>query len=351
MSHTSKPAICFSSQRANCDASGLLFRVCNLSRPLTAVLTILVAGCVTVPESRGASARFDPAAVVSSDRLIVSGERIGPLRLDGKIDEVVKLYGPGTVRKRSSGAPELFVLQTWDAIGLWVQFDSMTGNIIWISIDSSGSNPWAEYATGDGIRLGTQQQELVTIMGPAERTIAQGGATSLYYDRRGVRFTLADTGPLAGKVGAMRVVWPSVPHGDTLVVPGKRISNIEVGAPVDQVLAVLGGGYHKGERTPGSRVYYWPHLGLSFVEQMDRVISVRAGSELPGDAAGLRYGTTDGLGRDSTASQIKDVFGEPPKSAPSVDSRSWIYRSRGIAFMLDNQQRVRLVDVFPPEKQ
>jgi hypothetical protein len=351
MSHASKYLICFPSERANHAPSGLPLSVRNFLRPLAAVLTVLIAGCAAAPESRDASSHFHPAALVSSDRLIVSGERIGPLRLDGKIDEVVKLFGPGTVRERSYGTPELFVLQTWDAIGLWVQFDSMTGNIVWISVDTSGSKPWAEYSTPDGIRLGTRQQDIVSVMGTPERAVAEGGATSLYYDRRGIRFTLADTGPLAGKVGAMRIVWPSVPRGDTLVVPGKRISIIDVGAPVDRVLAILGGGYHRGEKSPGFHVYYWPHLGLSFVEQLGRVISVRAGSEIPADAPGLRYSTMDGLGRDSTVSQIRKVFGEPSKAEPSTGSRFWIYRSSGIAFELDNQQKVRLVDVFPPEKQ
>jgi outer membrane protein assembly factor BamE (lipoprotein component of BamABCDE complex) len=217
----------------------------------------------------------------------------------------------------------------------------------------SGSNPWAEYATADGIRLGTRRQDLVSVMGPPERTVTGGGSTSFYYDRRGIRFTLSDTGPLAGKVGSMRVVWRSVPHGDTTAVPGKRISSVEVGMPVEQALALLGGGYHKGEAAPGVHVYAWPHLGLSFVERSGSVMSVRAGSQLPADAPGILYGTVDGLGRGSTAAQIKAVLGEPSRTDTSLPlgEHWWIFRARGIAFGLDNEGKVRLVDVFPPETQ
>lgn len=315
----------------------------------SALAVILLTACTSQVHSTPATV---PATAIAalSDRAIVPGERIGPVRLAGKIDEVLKLFGPGTVKRQ--GERELFALQTWDAMGLWVQFDPGTGNVVWISVDTSGSNPWAEHSAPGGIRLGTRQQDLVSVMGAPERTVTGGGATSFYYDRRGIRFTLPDTGPLAGKVGAMRVVWPSVPLGDTLVVPGKRISSIDVGAPVDRVLAVLGGGYHRGESSPGFHVYYWPHLGLSFVERASRVISVRAGGHVPADAPGLRYSTMDGLGRDASASQIKDVFGEPPETDSSrFGGHMWIYRSRGIAFELDKEQKVRLVDVFPPEKQ
>lgn len=86
---------------------------------------------------------------------------------------------------------------------------------------------WGEHGTPEGIRLGTQEQEIIAALGAPEQTYAQGGATSLYYDRRGIRFTVPDNGPLAGRVGAIRIIWPAVPRADTLIVPGKRISNAQ----------------------------------------------------------------------------------------------------------------------------
>jgi hypothetical protein len=136
-------------------------------------------------------------------------------------------------------------LQIWDAIGLWVVSDPGTGNVFWISVDISGSNPWAAHHTAEGIGLGALEGNVLAVMGAPERVVRDGGTTSLYYDRRGIRFTLTDTGPLAGKVGAIRVVWPSVARGDTLVVPGMRISAIEFGMSVDEALLALGGGYRR----------------------------------------------------------------------------------------------------------
>lgn len=347
MNHTSKDLSCLPSDQANRALRDRHISLPNLLRSLSVVLTLLTAGCAAVPESKVASSRFDLAALVSSDRLIVPGERIGPVRLAGKINEIVKLFGAGKVSGQRER--ELFMLQTWDALGLWVQLDPGTGNVVWISVDTSGSNPWAEHSTPDGIRLGTRQQDLVSVMGAPERTVTGGGATSFYYDRRGIRFTLADSGPLAGKVGAIRVVWPSVPRGDTLVVPGKRISSIEVGTPVDRVLAILGGGYHRGESSRGFHVYYWPHLGLSLVERSGRVISARAASHRASDAPGLRYGTADGLGRGSAATEVRRTYGDPPETGQTLGWLSWVYRSRGIAFALDNESRVLMIDVFLPE--
>jgi hypothetical protein len=176
-----------------------------------------------------------------ADRLIVPGERIGPLRLDAKVGEIVKLLGPGTLRP---GGWSFSKVQTWDAMGVWIDFDPGTGNVLWIGTEASGSGPWAEYSTAEGIRGGARRDDVLAAMGPPARTVSAGGLTSFYYDSHGLRLTLADTGPDAGTVREIRVVWPSVLRGDALIIPGRRISTLEVGMPIDRALAQLGGGYH-----------------------------------------------------------------------------------------------------------
>jgi uncharacterized protein len=289
----------------------------------------------------------------SADRLIVPGEQIGPLRLDQKISDIVKLCGPGTVAVE--GGPrtsQLFSLQTWNPIGLWVQFDPMTGNVVWISIEVNDSDTWAGYSTADGVRLGIHKEDLVKTMGSPERIVTAGGSTSFYYDRRGVRFTLRDAGRFAGDVGSIRIVWRSIPHGDREIVPGKRISSAEVGAVVDDVVAMLGGGYHEGEAAPGVHLYYWPHLGLSVLEKQGHVISARAGRQKPADAAGISYRTAGGLGEGSMAADVKEAFGDTPEIDRSPAGGQWlIFRNRGIAFGLDDHAKVTVVDVFQPESQ
>jgi Flp pilus assembly protein TadD len=280
------------------------------------------------------------------DRLIVPGERIGPLRLDAKVGEIEKLLGPGTLKP---GGWRFSKMQTWDAMGVWIDFDPGTGNVLWIGTEASGSSPWAEYSTPEGIRIGAKRDDVPAAMGSPERTVSAGGLTSFYYDSRGLRLTLADTGPHAGTVGEIRVVWPSVPRGDTLIVPNKRISTLEVGMPIDRALTQLGGGYHRGESAPGVHVYYWPHLALSVVETGARVISLRAARDKPADALGIRYATADNLGEGSAVADVKRTFGEPQRTQSGSGKEglnSWIYDSWGIAFALDHEQKVRLVDVF-----
>jgi Tetratricopeptide repeat/TPR repeat len=281
-----------------------------------------------------------------ADRLIVPGERIGPLRLDAKVGEIVKLLGPGTLRP---GGWSFSKAQTWDAMSVWIDFDPGTGNVLWIGTEASGSSPWAEYSTPEGIRSGARRDDVLAAMGSPERTVSAGGLTSFYYDSRGLRLTLADTGPDAGTVREIRVVWPSVPRGDTRIVPGRRISTLEVGMPIDRALTQLGGGYHRGESAPGFHVYYWPHLALSVVETGGHVISLRAARDKPADALGIRYATADNLGEGSALADVKRTFGEPQRTQSGSGKEglnSWIYDSWGIAFALDHEQKVRLVDVF-----
>ena len=281
-----------------------------------------------------------------ADRLIVPGERIGPLRLDAKVGEIVKLLGPGTPRP---GGWSFSKAQTWDAMGVRIDFDPGTGNVLWIGTEASDSSPWAEYSTPEGIRIGARRDDVLAAMGSPERTVSAGGLTSLYYDSRGLRLTLVDTGPHAGTVREIRVVWPSIPRGDTLIVPGRRISTLEVGTPIDRALIQLGGGYHRGESAPGFHVYYWPHLALSGVETGGHVISLRAGRDKPADALGIRYEIAGTLGEGSALADIKRIFGEPQRtqSGPGKEGlNSWIYDAWGIAFTLDHEQKVKLVDVF-----
>lgn len=130
-----------------------------------------------------------------------------------------------------------------------------------------------------------------------------------------------------------------------------RSSGIAVGAPIDTVLAVLGGGYHRGESTPTGRVYIWPHLRLSLIEQAGRVSVARVASHARPDASAVRYASAEGLGLDSTASEIRAAFGEATETDGAPGWRWWIYRSRGVSFGLDPEQRVKIVDVFSPEGQ
>ncbi|HEY6860969.1 MAG TPA: hypothetical protein VI358_14440, partial [Pseudolabrys sp.] len=288
-----------------------------------------------------------PANQQIDNRLIVLGERIGPLRLSDNIEDVFKLFG-----RREPKEPGFWTWSsryTWEQFGLWIVADKETGNLMWISIDERASKEWAAgFATTDGIRLGMKDRQIFDILGAPERKVTAGGATSLYYDRRGVRFTCFDIGPHAGIVAALRIIWPTLARGDLLIVPGKRISSVEVGARINQVLEVLGGGYAKVPRQ-GASVYYWPHLGLSLVEQAGQVTSVRAGRDHPTDAANITYTTLEGVGVGSKHADVKLAYGEPSETGTDGGLRWQLYRSRGIAIAFDANSVAKLVDVFPAE--
>ncbi len=145
------------------------------------------------------------AGKLLGDRLIVPGERIGRLQLEGKLDEVTQSIGPAI--PRGPGIREGTTTYTWDPIGLWLIADNAAGNIIWISVEV-GENPWGGLATREGLRLGSTEEQVLAALGKPARTVSDGFAKSLYFDQQGIRFTFPIRGPMAGKVGALRVVRP-----------------------------------------------------------------------------------------------------------------------------------------------
>jgi hypothetical protein len=107
-----------------------------------------------------------------SDHKIIPGDRIGPLRLAGTIDEIEALVGqsPWKVPWHRPSS----VLQMWEIMGLSVAYDTPTGNILDISIGNTRFGPWpdywASYRTPEGVSLGTRKRELFALMGPPEKT-------------------------------------------------------------------------------------------------------------------------------------------------------------------------------------
>jgi hypothetical protein len=78
---------------------------------------------------------------------------------------------------------------TWNAMGVWVDFDPGTDNVLWIGTEARGSGPWAEYSTAEAFASARGAMDVLAAMGAPERTVSAGGLTSLYYDSRGLRLT------------------------------------------------------------------------------------------------------------------------------------------------------------------
>jgi len=149
------------------------------------------------------------AGKLLGDRLIVPGERIGQVRLGDELEEVFRALGKGA--SRGQGFREGTTTYTWDSIGLWLIADDITAEIIWISVEGgspASPNSWVQLSTREGLRLGSAEEEVLAAMGKPSRAVSDGFARSFYFDQQGIRFTLPTTGPLAGKVAALRVVPP-----------------------------------------------------------------------------------------------------------------------------------------------
>ncbi len=295
---------------------------------------------------QGAAADRLPSPPVG-DHSIILGERIGPIHLSDNISAVSKLFGRG-VEKRPGIWPwsSLF---TWEPLGLWIVADQETGNIVWLSIDERADKRWAaEFASPEGIRLGIKEQLVRDILGEPERKVSGGGSTSYYYDRHGLRVTFMDNGPSAGIIGSLRLVWPAIPRGDTTIAPGSRISAIEIGTSIPKALLVLGGGYGKFQ-IQGLQSYYWPHLGLGFLEKDGHVAAVRAIAETK-DSQVIRYLTPERLGIGSTLAEVSEAYGKPSASTAGPSGQTFqVFRTRGIAFGFNQDSVVALVEVFAPQ--
>ncbi len=277
------------------------------------------------------------------DQLIVPGDRIGRLRLASNLRDINQRFGASL--SRGPGLWPGTTLHTWDSIGLWIVADNTTGNILWISVDLSGSGVWSQHVTREGLRLGASEAAVLAALGPPPRTETSPSAKSFYYDQHGIRFTFPTEGPRSGTVSALRVVWRVAPAGDTLIVPGERISGVKLGMPIGQAVTDLGGGYSRVQLPDGVDGYLWPSRGLRVRSAFGSVTSVGA---VPGDFdhAGLRYLTAEGLGLGSNAAQVTAIFGEPSERSPTNSGEVWFYRSRGIIFGLTRQSRVSLMEIF-----
>jgi len=293
---------------------------------------------------------------ISTDKLIVPGERMGALRLDMNIRDLVKILGPAT--KEPPGLWRFSKMFEWDKLGVSAQVDSSTGKVLAVGIFVSSSGPWdmtikgfssADYTTAKGIRLGARREDAISALGPPERTVSGGGATSLYYGRRGMRVTAVDLGPHAGEISQIRIFWPTPPLGDSMIIPRERISNVGIGMALDRALALLGGGYHHEKEASGGDFYYWPHFGLGFVECNGQISSVRVARPSESDAGTIRYATADELSLDSALDEVEKAFGQSSTKQSSDGSiASLVCDSSGISFTFNSAHKVVAIEVFDP---
>lgn len=287
---------------------------------------------------------FPVLAQPADDKQVVAGERIGNVRLNSRLADVEAAFGRGVPQGR--GLWEGSTYYDFPAAALAVVADNATGNVLWISACACGANPWREHATTEGLKLGATEEQVVGAMGAPTSTFADANGKSLYYPAKGINYTVAAGGEAAGRVFAYRIYWPNRSPGDTVIVPGQRISSIGAGMAGQAALASLGGGYISVRQGP-IELFHWPHYALLIFVEAGRVAQVTVFYEPLHEAIGLRYATGQGLGISSTREQIRAAFGEPPQRELRGPIEAWMYMSQGIVFnvAISGQLAGRIVGV------
>lgn len=272
-----------------------------------------------------------PLAVAQAedDRLVVPGERIGQLRLAARLADLEARYGKGTSQGR--GLWDGSTYYNFPAAAFSVIADNMTGNLLWVSVCACGTNPWRDHATADGLKLGVPEEQVVAAMGTPARIFTDAQGKSLYYPAKGINFTLAAGGDVADRVESYRIYWPNRSPGDTVIVPGRRISGVGVGTAGQTAVAALGGGFISVRQGP-VELYHWPHFALLIFVEGGRVAQVSVFYEPLHEAIGLRYATAQGVGIGSTRDQVRTAFGEPVQRQLQGPAEAWVYPSQGVVF-------------------
>lgn len=268
-------------------------------------------------------------AQVEDDRLVLPGERIGHLRLASRLGDLEARYGTGTPQGR--GLWDGSTYYDFPAAALSVIADNATGNLLWMSVCACGTNPWRDHATAEGVKLGTSEDQVTAAMGTPARTFSDAQGTSLYYPEKGITFTLTATAESAGRVASYRIFWPNRSPGDTVIVPGQRISGVRVGTAGQAAVAALGGGFISVRQGPVD-LYHWPHFALVIFVEGGRVVQVSVAYDPLHEAIGLRYATGQGIGIGTTRAQLRAAFGEPAQRDVRGPAEVWVYPSQGIAF-------------------
>lgn len=291
------------------------------------VIHIFVA--VAVVFSAGAGVQTQAFAQPADDKQVVAGERIGNVRLSSRLADVEGSFGRGVAQGR--GLWEGSTYYDFPSAALAVIADNTTGNLLWVSVCACGTNPWSDHATPEGLKLNATEEQVVAAMGAPSRTFADANGKSLYYAAKGINFTVGASGDAAGRVFAYRIYWPNRSPGDTMIVPGRRISSITAGMAAQAAMATLGAGFI-AVRQGLIELFHWPHFALRIFVEAGRVAQVSVFYEPFHEDIGVRYANAQGLGIGSTREEVRAAFGEPPQRELRGLIEAWVYMNQGIVF-------------------
>ena len=296
-------------------------RISSLMISLLAVL--LSAALLVAPRTPLAHAQ------IADDKLIVPGERVGLQRLAARLTDIEAVHGKGTRRGLALWGGSSHY--DWRALGLAVMADDTTGNLLLIWIANGESSAWRDYATADGLKLGSAEEQILMAMGPPTRKVEGAGIRSLYFLPQGIIYRLMPSSTETGHVVRVEIMWKISAPGDLRIVPGQRVSAVPLGMPAQQALSMLGGGFIQAQEPPDVLHYHWPHYGFFITIRAGRVVQIQTGWDEWLEDAGIRYSTLEGIGFNSVREHVQGIFGEPEERTTRGIVEWWGYPSRGVA--------------------
>lgn len=324
--------------------------ICNiaLKPPVFDIPRSALFAFVLLSSTAPVSAQLRDEALLG-DRLVVPGERIGNLRLSPPLSHIISSIGDAPNKESAGPSWPASTYHSWEREGVAVIANNDTGNILWISVESGRPTRWERATTREGMGIGATGAQLIAGLGTPSREFMDQSGKSVYFDQKGVRFFLATTGPQAGRVVGVRVVWPHATLGDGVIVPGERIGALALDVSLDEALKIVGGGFAKhqaGEITN----YNWLHRGIRISAKDNQILGMAVLSTPFLEGAGVKYATADGLRIGNTEADVVAVLGEPPARSKDGSAQWLIYRAKGIAFGVDGQSRVGVVEIIPNQQ-
>lgn len=167
------------------------------------IALFLAGGCASSRAVSAADIKKRHQAVAQSDRLIVPGERIGPIRIGMGADELRAMLGqPEEIQLSRSDLPSSATSWGYSSLGLRVVFDqSLTPSVSAVNtVDfrhfltpGVGTVEGTAFHTAEGIALNASPFDIKRLYGPCQEVKyldARGGA--MEYPVRGVTFEVWD---------------------------------------------------------------------------------------------------------------------------------------------------------------
>jgi hypothetical protein len=246
----------------------------------------------------------------ANDKLVVGGDRIGPVTLGKTVAEYEAFLGKyNQISSNFIDCPSRKML-----------LHTQNGKIIGIMVYSS------DYKTREGIKVGDSVSALVKEYGNYLKT--EAGA--LTYSELGLAFNVKDD-----KISRIMVISaaPDQLLGDKVVVPGVRAGNIRIGDNAQNILNIWGrpDSIENSDKNPSVVSLRYKNKAVTIITVDGVVSGVVINS--------YKFRTSEGISIDSTFEQVAKTYGTEYKKVHN----SIMYHSNGIGFYMHENKVIEIL--------